>query len=99
MALRRADAEVGTVFVIGGADIYTAAVRMEECKRILLTRIHTDFECDTFFPLDLGQEGGGWVKRGKRELDEWVGEEVPGGVQVEGGVEYEFEMWEREGGG
>lgn len=91
---------VGKVFVIGGAEIYKAALRMEECRRVLLTRIRTDFECDTFFPVELDAGGkGGWVKRGKEELDEWVGEEVPRGVQVEGGVEYEFEMWEREGGG
>lgn len=105
-ALRRAEQEneskqrAGRVFVIGGAEIYRAALRMEECRRILLTRIRTEFECDTFFPVELGGGGeGGWIKRGKERLDEWVGEEVPSGVQVEGGVEYEFEMWEREGGG
>jgi dihydrofolate reductase len=32
---------------------------------------------------------------GMGELDAWAGEEVPGGVQVEGGTEYEFQMWER----
>ena len=104
LALQRAEEEgrqcVGRVFVIGGAEIYRAAVRMEECKRILLTRIRTGFECDTFFPVGLGGRGeGGWVQKGKEALDEWVGEEVPAGVQVEGEVEYEFEMWEREGGG
>ncbi|MCJ1385732.1 dihydrofolate reductase [Xylographa soralifera] len=43
-------------------------------------------------------EGGRWVQRSKEELDEWVGEEVPGGRREEKGVEWEFEMWEREEG-
>ncbi|MCJ1302534.1 dihydrofolate reductase [Hypocenomyce scalaris] len=105
LALEKAGEEggggrVGRVFVIGGAEVYRAALGMGLCERILLTRIRTQFECDTFFPVELGGEGegeGGWVKRAKGELDEWVGEEVPAGVQVEGGVEYEFEMWERKG--
>jgi len=40
----------------------------------------------------------GWVRRSKEELDSWVGETVPEGVQVEGegqGTRYIFEMWER----
>jgi dihydrofolate reductase len=64
----------------------------------LLTRVLSDFDCDTSFPLALKGEGAGtgWVRRSKAELDAWVGEEVPGGVQQEAGTEYEFEMWERE---
>lgn len=42
------------VFVIGGAEIYAAALKLPNCKRILLTRIYTDFHCDTFFPIQLG---------------------------------------------
>ncbi|KAI9808382.1 MAG: dihydrofolate reductase [Pycnora praestabilis] len=42
------------------------------------------------------QEGSGeWRRCGKEEFDQWVGEEVPGGLQKEGGVEYEFCMFER----
>ncbi|KAI1488113.1 dihydrofolate reductase-like domain-containing protein [Biscogniauxia mediterranea] len=80
------------VFVIGGAQIYRAALRQREATRILLTRVMTDFQCDTYFPLELS---GRWVKAPKDELDRWVGEDVPAGVQVENGVEYEFQMWER----
>jgi dihydrofolate reductase len=90
----------GRAFVIGGAQIYKAAVERKETKRILLTRILSDFECDTFFPVVLGEDGqaDGWVRRSKEELDGWVGESVPEGVQVEGegeGTRYIFEMWER----
>jgi len=74
---------------------------MAECKRVLLTRIRTEFECDTFFPVNLGGADAtgsseGWVRRGKEALDEWVGEKTPEGVQVEAGTDYEFEMWERD---
>lgn len=88
--------EVGNVFVIGGAQIYDEALRLG-ARRILLTRVLRDFECDTHFGLKLGEGGGneGWVKSGKEELDAWTGEEVPGGVQMENGTEYEFQMWEK----
>ena len=94
--------ELGRVFVIGGAEIYALALQMPECKRILLTRVSGEYECDTFFPVTLGKEGegnaSGWglVERGKEELDVWAGEELPVGLRREGDVEYEFGMWERE---
>ena len=88
----------GRAFVIGGAQIYKAALELKEAKRILLTRILEDFECDTFFPVVLGEDGEGaeWVRRSKEDLDAWTGEVVPAGVQDESGTRYVFEMWERE---
>ncbi len=91
-------AEEGRAFVIGGAQLYEAALKRKETKRILLTRVLSEFECDTFFPIVLPEsgKGEGWVRRGKAELDLWVGEEVRAGEQVEHGTRYVFEMWERE---
>lgn len=89
---------LGRVFVIGGGQIYAAALEMKEARRVLLTKVMSDFECDTFFSLKLGNEGegsSGWVKRSKEELDTWTGEVVPEGVQVENDTSYEFQMWER----
>ncbi|KAL2201396.1 dihydrofolate reductase-like domain-containing protein [Corynascus similis CBS 632.67] len=89
---------VGRVFVIGGAQIYRAALELKEARRVLLTRVRTDFECDTFFPIRLDETDAaekGWRRSGQEEMDAWVGEEVPRGLQVEAGTEYEFEMWER----
>ena len=90
------------IFVIGGAEIYKAALQLPICERILLTRVYSDFECDTFFPVSLSGKGSGsygrgieWVRRNKAEFDRWVGEDVPAGRQHEKGVEWEFEMWER----
>jgi dihydrofolate reductase len=89
--------DVGKVFVIGGAQIYKTALEDMHTKRILLTRVLTDFECDTVFPVTLSGNGGGeWKKKSKEELDQWVGEEVPDGVQDENDVEYVFEMYERD---
>jgi dihydrofolate reductase len=84
-------------FVIGGAQIYKAALERKETKRILLTRVLSDFECDTFFPLQLDESGKseGWERKSKEDLDRWVGEQVPEGVQEENGTRYVFEMWEK----
>ena len=84
-------------FVIGGAQIYKAALERKETRRILLTRVLSDFECDTFFPVELGEngKGEGWERKEKADLDSWVGESVPEGIQEENGTKYIFEMWER----
>lgn len=96
-AVKGAPAGGGKAFVIGGAQMYAAAMGRSETKRILLTRVLSDFECDTVFPVGLGEQGGegGWVRASKGELDDWVGETVPEGVQEENGTRYVFEMWER----
>ena len=49
--------QLSRVFVIGGAEIYSAALQMEMCKRILLTNISGEWECDVYFPLRLGDAG------------------------------------------
>ncbi|KAK4442138.1 dihydrofolate reductase-like domain-containing protein [Podospora aff. communis PSN243] len=87
--------KVGRVFVIGGAQIYGAALGSKETRRVLLTRVLSDFECDAFFPLELKEGVEGWKRVGQEEFGGWVGEEVEGGVQEEAGTRYEFEMWER----
>jgi dihydrofolate reductase len=89
--------DVGRVFVIGGAEIYLAALAEKQTKRILLTRVLMDFECDTFFPALLTEDGKGeWTKKSKYELDQWVEESVPDGVQDENETQYVFEMYERD---
>ncbi|KAA8908359.1 dihydrofolate reductase-like protein [Sphaerosporella brunnea] len=91
----RGEDGVERVFVIGGAEIYKAALEHPAAKRVLLTRINTEFEVDTFFPDVLGATEG-WRKVGWEGLCKYVGEEVPEGIQKEGEVEYEYELWERE---
>lgn len=91
-------ADLGRVFVIGGAQIYDASLRLPQARRLLITRILSDFECDTFFPLEVSDEAegaAGWTVMSKSDLDGWTGEQVPAGIQEENGTKYEFQMWER----
>jgi dihydrofolate reductase len=89
--------EVNKTFIIGGAEIYKAALERKEARRILLTRVLSDFDCDAFFPLHLDESRKieGWKRKSKEEHDRWVGEQVPEGVQEENGTRYVFEMWEK----
>jgi dihydrofolate reductase len=85
-------ADASRVFVVGGARLYAAALPLAE--RVLLTRIiEPSFEgCDVFMPDFIG---GGWSRAPHEALCAWVEFEVPGGVQEERGVKYEYEMWIR----
>lgn len=74
----------GQVWVIGGQSIYEEALRLSQCKRIYLTRIDKEFDCDTFFP----------------EIDETVYKptsdpDVPEGEQEEDDIKYKFTVYER----
>ncbi|KAH8696059.1 dihydrofolate reductase-like domain-containing protein [Talaromyces proteolyticus] len=87
---RRAD--VGSVFVIGGGEIYASALRLSaeqgafgEKLRILMTRVKKGpesgeggFDCDTFFPLtdDDLSNDNKWREASAAEVSQWVGEEV-----------------------
>jgi dihydrofolate reductase len=82
---------VGRVFVIGGAEIYKAALEHPAAKTVLLTRIDTQFEVDTYFPQGLE----GWNKVDWEGLCKFAGEEVPKGLQKEGEVQFEYELWEK----
>ncbi|MFN3529135.1 MAG: dihydrofolate reductase [Bacteroidia bacterium] len=59
--------------VIGGAEIYKLA--LPKAKKIYLTRVHADFEADTFFP-DLG--------------DEWMIENMSPKFSTDNGLEYQY---------
>ncbi|KAK8214524.1 dihydrofolate reductase-like domain-containing protein [Phyllosticta capitalensis] len=88
-------AGLGRVFVIGGAALYKAALETPNARTVLLTRIARDWDCDTFFPVDV--EGPGWTRKSNDELSAFVGEEVPQGSVRELEVEFEFRLFEREG--
>lgn len=97
---KKPEGTLGRVFVIGGGQIYSSALELQEVRRVLLTKVITDFECDTIFSLKLKDDGDsapGWVKSSKQELDAWAGETVPEGIQVENDTQYEFQMWEKRG--
>jgi dihydrofolate reductase len=43
--------DVEKVFIIGGAEIYKQALEKLNCKKLYLTEIQKDFNCDLFFPV------------------------------------------------
>lgn len=74
----------GQVWVVGGQSVYEEALRMPQCKKVFLTKIDADYECDTFFP----------------EIDESVfkpttDQAVPEEEQEEDGVKYKYHVYER----
>ena len=92
--------QLGRVFIIGGEEIYSAALRLDICDRILLTRVEGDWNCDAFFPLKLeqsgtGNEGSGWRKRTTMELGDWAHEDLGDEKREEDGISWEWEMWSR----
>ena len=98
---------LGRVFVIGGAELYRAALALDPqlggqpcVRRILWTNIRTNFDCDTYFPVDLHElsttDGTGWARVDIEELRAWTGENDIGQPKEEKGVVYEISMLERE---
>lgn len=89
---------LGKVFVIGGSTVYASALKMPQTKRVLLTKIYKDYECDTFFPVDLEGEQGrkeGWVRKTWEDLEKSVEVDVKEEKVKEGDVEFEFCLLER----
>ncbi|KAK2589487.1 hypothetical protein QQS21_012836 [Conoideocrella luteorostrata] len=85
---------ISRVFVMGGGQIYSEALRREDAKRVLLTSIEKEYECDTFFGADLESEKG-WRRLSVGDWRDWTGEDGEGLVMEEAGVRYEWQMWER----
>lgn len=74
----------GQVWIVGGQSIYKEALELPQCKRIYLTKIDKEFECDTFFP----------------EIDENVytlssDPNVPEEEQEEDGITYRYTVYDR----
>jgi dihydrofolate reductase len=92
--------KVARIFVIGGATVYKAALDLAETERVLLTKVQGDnWNCDTFFPVQLeGEEGKrlGWKSRTSQELSTWVEEDVAEGRVKEGDVEFSYCLFEKE---
>jgi dihydrofolate reductase len=83
--------ELGKAFIIGGSEIYRAAIE-ELCishgvlLRIIRTQVRRKdgraIDCDAFFPAASGQGLGGIAATESRrataeEVEDWVGEELP----------------------
>jgi dihydrofolate reductase len=88
--------DVGHVFVIGGAEVYKAALELEETKDLLLTRVQGEWECDTFLPLDPDTDGT-WKRASGEGWKTWTGETDTGEKQKDGDVEFEYRLYTRKG--
>jgi dihydrofolate reductase len=74
-------ADAGEVFVIGGQQIYQAALPIAD--RIELTRIDRDFEGDVLFP--------------EIDPEQWIESQCEAGQNAESGLKYQFVRLERAG--
>ncbi|KAF5355673.1 hypothetical protein D9756_003747 [Leucocoprinus leucothites] len=95
----KTDIPIHRGFVIGGASLYNKTLQPNpevEVDRVLITRVTAPrFDCDTFMP-EFKAEGQ-WKRESHETLVEWVGFDVPAGVQKQqDGAEYEFQMWTRQ---
>lgn len=79
-------------FLIGGSQLYNLSLQADPplVDRALLTRVLTDFECDTF--LHDFTKAATWEKKSHAELCEWIGFQVDE-ENEEKGVRYRYEMW------
>jgi dihydrofolate reductase len=68
-----------SLFVVGGAQLYAAAILDARCRAIYYTRISGSYACDRFFPP--------FEAAFHRDLDEAGGDE--------GGAHFRFERWVR----
>ncbi|KAI9713623.1 MAG: hypothetical protein M1812_006595 [Candelaria pacifica] len=84
------DVVVERIFIIGGAQIYKAALEMKETERILVTLVRGEWDCDVFFSGGLGGgfedlEGvGGRIEDVKDEGGRDLKREGEGDVEGEG---------------
>jgi len=44
------DEKVETIFIIGGASVYTTTINHSRITGLYLTRVHKVFDCDAFYP-------------------------------------------------
>lgn len=57
------------VFIAGGGEIYTQAIRLHQTKKIYLTRVFANFDGDAFFP-DIDPARWELIDRDDRPADE-----------------------------
>ncbi|KAL4790408.1 dihydrofolate reductase-like domain-containing protein [Aspergillus venezuelensis] len=102
------EGSVGNVYVIGGAEIYGASLRLpsetesgeKRTIRIVMTDVEkldgSGFECDTFFPVGAKElKSDKWRRVSSKEVSEWVGEEVSGEWITEGDIRVRMVGYER----
>jgi dihydrofolate reductase len=78
------------IFVIGGAQIYREAIKHANCNRILLTRIRSKVDCDTYFP-EIDETL--FRLASHEELEQFAGSQVVQDIQTHNNIDYQFTMY------
>ncbi|KAJ1498673.1 hypothetical protein HMI54_012488 [Coelomomyces lativittatus] len=88
------EADVRHLIVIGGSEVYKEALNHPNCEYIFLTRVNSNFDCDTMFPFDTP-----FFDFSKKEshaaLEKVAGQTVPSGQIIDQGTEIQFELYRR----
>jgi len=79
-ALSKADENVENIFIMGGASVYKQSVEKGIADGIYLTRIHKEYECDTWFP----------------EIPEYFGEPANLGGGEEDDLSFDYLFYKRQ---
>ncbi len=66
-------------FVVGGAKVYAQAILRPDCRRLYITQVLAEFDCDVFFPL-------------YKERFQLSDQSDP---QEDNGIQYRYEVYER----
>ncbi|XP_055350430.1 dihydrofolate reductase-like [Paramacrobiotus metropolitanus] len=75
--------EVDIVWIIGGQSLYQHAFESAHLHRVYLTKVHGNFECDAFFPLEQ-----------LSKMEQVVDSRLPQDVQSENGIEYQYQVFQ-----
>lgn len=81
--------KIETVWIVGGSGVYAEAMTLPNCHRLYLTRVHGQFECDTFFP----QIPKDFVQVTDPEI--LAMEQIPQGLQHENDIHFEYQLFEK----
>lgn len=99
-ALAKVTDKTRKVFIIGGAQLYSAALKSSLARHIVLTEVYGDYDCDTFvdFAWSAGDvsSDGQWKRATHTELVEFTGLSDVQELNQEGSVEYKFTLWNKE---
>ncbi|KAF2852726.1 hypothetical protein T440DRAFT_466846 [Plenodomus tracheiphilus IPT5] len=87
---------INKIFCIGGASLYTTALEHPSTTHILLTKIHKEYDCDTYFSQNI-EASAVWRRVRGKEFEDFVGESVKEEGEEEQGVRFEFCLFEKVG--
>lgn len=81
---------IENVWIVGGSGVYEEAMSLPNCYRLYITRIHGQFECDTFFPAIPDN----FVEIKDPEL--LSDEQIPQGLQKEDDITFEYKLFQKQ---